>query len=273
MDSNQGEGPSRPVDPDRIRVLTEQLRAEQRIAELSRRFLALGGDGFEAGIRVGLQARRDRRSDARNPCYSPRSRFGGIFEWCREGIAGRAGLGGFEEAVNDYQWSRGELESGRTIRAARISDLPPAAEPEQRSFERAGVRSYLAIPVKRDDRVVGFLDVFCHRTQKNWSDQDVARLELVAEVFSTALRRLRAEEARAATDERFRRLTERARDAICELTAEGGILYASPSFRNLFGFALREPGESTCSGWCTPRTRRRPCSSSPTRPAPAPPTA
>ncbi|HEY8156486.1 MAG TPA: PAS domain S-box protein [Myxococcota bacterium] len=224
-------------------ALAEQLRAEQRIAQLSRRFLALGADGFEAGIREGLQAAAEIVGAERAQFFaylSSRSRFGGIFEWCREGIPGRAGLGGFEEASKDYRWSRGELESGRTIRAARISDLPPAAEPERRSFERAGVRSYLAIPVRRDDRVVGFLDVFCHRTQKDWSDQDVSRLELVAEVFSTALRRLRAEEARAATDERFRRLTERARDAICEITAEGRILYASPSFQNLFGFELEE---------------------------------
>ena len=224
-------------------ALAEQLRAEQRIAALARRFLALGADGFEAGIREGLAAAAEivGADRAQFLAYlSARSRFGGIFEWSREGIPGRAGLGGFEAAMNEFEWSRGELEGGRVIRAPRVCELPPAAEPERRSFERSGVRSYLAIPVKRDDRTVGFLDVFCHRAQKNWTDSDVSRLALVAEIFSTALRRLRAEEARAVTDERFRRLTERARDAICEVTAEGRILYASPSFQNLFGFELQE---------------------------------
>ncbi len=166
MDSNQGEGPSRPVDPDRFRVLTEQLRAEQRIAELSRRFLALGGDGFEAGIRVGLQAAAEIVGADRAQFFasrSERSRYSGIFEWCDEGIPGRAGLGGFEEVMHDYEWSRGELESGRMIRAPRVSELPAAAEPERRSLERSGVRSYLAIPIQRDGRAIGFLDVFSHR--------------------------------------------------------------------------------------------------------------
>jgi len=224
-------------------ALREQLHAEQRIAELSRRFLALGADGFASGIREGLQAAAEIVGADRAQLFAyqaGRSRFGGIFEWRAEGIPGRDGVGSFDEALRDYQWSRDELGYGRRIRISRISELPPAAEPERRSFERAGVRSYLAIPVKRGDRAVGFLDVFCYRAEKLWSDQDVSRLELFAEVFSTALRRLRAEEARAVTDERFRRLTERARDAICELTTEGRILYASPSFVNLFGFSLRE---------------------------------
>ena len=220
-------------------ALREQLHAEQRIAELSRRFLGLGADGFEAGIREGLQAAAEMVGADRAQlfAYPPgRSRFGGIFEWRAEGIPGREGLGGVEEAVHDFAWSRDALERGEPIRVSRVPELPPAAEPERRSFERAGVKSYLAIPVRRDERIVGFLDVFCHRAEKSWTDQDVSRLELFAEVFSTALRRLRAEEARAVTDERFRRLTERARDAICELTAEGRLLYASPSFVNLFGF-------------------------------------
>ena len=239
MDSNQGEKPPEHAHPGSLRALTDQLRVEQRIAELTRRFLALGGDGFEAGIRVGLQTAAEIVGADRAQFFasrSERSRFGGIFEWCAEGIPGRAGLGSFEEVMHDYAWSRGELESGRLIRAPRVGELPAAAEPERLSLERAGVRSYLAIPIRRDGRSVGFLDVFSHRVERDWSDQDIARLELVAEVFATALRRLRAEEARAATDERFRRLSERTRDAICELSAEGRILHASPSSRNLFGF-------------------------------------
>jgi len=224
-------------------ALREQLHAEQRIAALSRRFLALDFDGFEAGIREGLQAAAelvgaDRAQLFAYPAGS--SRFGGVFEWHAEGVPGREAVGSVEDATQTYVWSRGLLEAGGPIRVSRVADLPPAADPERRSFERSGVRSYLAIPVMRDERVVGFLDVFCHRHAKTWSDQDVSRLGLFAEVFSTALRRLHAEEARAVTDERFRRLTERARDAICELTAEGRIVYASPSFVNLFGFSLRE---------------------------------
>ena len=224
-------------------ALAEQLRAEQRIAELSRRFLGLGADGFEAGVREGLQAAAEIVGGDRTRFFvypAGGSRFRGSFEWRAEGVPVRISQGDLRATLSEYRWSRGELESGRKIRAPRISELPPAAAPERREFERFGVRSYLAIPLRRGDRTIGLLDVFTHTVEKRWTDQDVARVELFAEVFSTALRRLRAEEARAATDERFRRLTERARDAICEVTAEGRILYASPSFQNLFGFELQE---------------------------------
>jgi PAS domain S-box-containing protein len=255
------------------RAIEQQLRAEQRIAELSRRFLGLGAEEIEAGMRDGLRAAAEMVGADRAQFYAyhpTRSRFGGIFEWSAPGVPGRATLGGFDEATRSFPWSRAELEAGRRIRIARPSQLPAEAEAERRSFERTGVRSYLAIPVQRGGRLVGFLGVFSHGAERAWSDQDVSRLELFAEVFSTALRRLRAEEARATTDERFRRLTERARDAICELDAEGRILYASPSFTQLFGFELHELQGVDLRGLVHPDDRAMAMQLDPARPTGTP---
>jgi PAS domain S-box-containing protein len=65
---------------------------------------------------------------------------------------------------------------------------------------------------------------------------------VVADLFTSALERMRSDLAMRASEERFRALAEHAKDPICEFSADGRFLYASPSFTELMGYPREELG-------------------------------
>ena len=59
----------------------------------------------------------------------------------------------------------------------------------------------------------------------------------MTDILGSAVRRVRAEQQRRATEERFRTLTQQARDAICELAPDGRVLFVSANIEHLCGYA------------------------------------
>jgi PAS domain S-box-containing protein len=102
------------------------------------------------------------------------------------------------------------------------------------------VRSYLSVPVHIGDRLVGLLGFHCIRSEKSWSPHEITWLRVVADLFTSALERMRSDLALRESEERFRALAEHAKDPICEFSADGRFLYASPSFTELMGYAREE---------------------------------
>jgi len=224
------------------RELQDQLEAERRIAELSRYFLTSGTDGFEAGIKQGLRAASELVGADRVQFFAidreSRS-IGKYFHWSAEGIARRE-PNYSREMLEQYHWSAAKLFRGEVIDVPRVSELPAEAAAERDGLIAEGVRSYLAIPIRDGDTTLGCLDFFCLRNERRWSDREITRLGLVADIFASALRRHRAETLRRETEQRFKTLAEHTKDAICELTPDGRFLYASPSFSEICGYTQDE---------------------------------
>jgi len=160
-------------------------------------------------------------------------------QWNAPGVPDRDGrdLGA---ATETYRWTAARLLAGEEIHVPRVADLPAEAAAERAGLERQGVRSYLGLPMVQDGSTVGFLGFFRMREERGWSAQEIARLALMADVLGSAVRRLREEQRRRATEERFRTLTQQAQDAICELAPDGRVLFVSANIENLCGYAPSE---------------------------------
>jgi PAS domain S-box-containing protein len=222
--------------------LQAQLEAERRIADLSRYFLTAGTEDLEAGIQRGLRAASELAGADRVQFFAIDRESGSTgrhFHWCAEGIE-RRGPGYSPEMLAEYRWSAEQLIRGEVIDAPRVSDLPSEAAAERDGLIEEGVQSYLAIPIRLGTTTVGCLDFFCLRSERRWSEQEITRLGLLANVFASALRRHRAETSRRETEHRFQALTEHASDSICELAVDGRILYASPSLAEICGYTPDE---------------------------------
>jgi two-component system cell cycle sensor histidine kinase/response regulator CckA len=230
-------------------ALQEQLEAERRITALSRQLLALELEDFEAGLREGLGAAARVAGADRAQFYyvDPRVRgVGGYYQWNAEGIPERD-PGDLDVAQEQYRWSAARLLRGEHIHAARLPDLPPEAGSERSSLERDGARSYLALPIIHKGRSLGFLDFLRMREERGWTETEISRLGLVAEALNNAVRRLHAERRRRDSEERLRLLTQQAQDTICEMSADGRVLYLSPNYEKLCGYSHEEMGDR--SGW------------------------
>jgi len=222
--------------------LQEQLAAESRIEELSRYFLTIGIEDFERGIQRGLAAASTLAGADRAQFFAFDLEVGSVgeyFQWNADGRTPKA-WNYSDERLTRYRWSGAKLVNGEIIAAPDVADMPGEAAEERDSLLAGGVKSYLAIPIIHGETTIGFLDFFCEQAARSWSEQEIARLALLTDVFASALRRHRAEVRRSETEYRLHTLAEHTSDSICELAVDGRILYASPSFCEISGYTPEE---------------------------------
>jgi PAS domain S-box-containing protein len=230
---------------DRVAVADElklRLEAEQRIEELSRYFLSIGINEFDQGIQQGLRSAAEITGADRVQFYGldPESEsLGKFFQWNADGIPDSEPSYS-EEVRAQYQWSGLRLMRGEKIVVPRVSEMPEEAIAEREALTRMGVRSYFAIAIRSRDKTVGVLDFFTMSEEKSWSEHEITRAGLLADILASALRRQRSEVKRHQTKARFQTLAEHAGDSICELGLDWTILYASPRFSELSGYSLEE---------------------------------
>ena len=102
------------------------------------------------------------------------------------------------------------------------------------------------------ERLVGLLGLHCLRNEKHWSPHEITWLGVVADLFTSALRRMRSDVALRESEERFRALAEHAKDPICEFSDDGKFLYASPSFTELLGYTREDLAQMNFSEFVHP---------------------
>jgi len=97
------------------------------------------------------------------------------------------------ERTPETPWLDGQIASGQVVVFSRLDDLPPEASTDREVFREAGTKSNVTIPLRVGGVVVGALLFGAVRFEKHWSEQEVQRLKLVAEIFGNAFERKRAE--------------------------------------------------------------------------------
>jgi transcriptional regulator with GAF, ATPase, and Fis domain len=106
--------------------------------------------------------------------------------------------------AQSFPWSVAKLLRGELLCLETLEDLPADA-PDRESLRRFGTRSNVTVPLKAGGRVIGALAFGTMRHERKWPAEIVNRLNLLGQVFASALARQRSDLAlRAATDENAR---------------------------------------------------------------------
>ena len=98
-------------------------------------------------------------------------------------------------AISAFQILRPLSQHPRPASFASLDDLPPGALVERHLFEKLGVKSFLALPLRIGDRTLGTLVFSSLRVERSWPPELVQRLQTLAELFANAL--MRRQEATA----------------------------------------------------------------------------
>ena len=96
-----------------------------------------------------------------------------------------------------FPWTVARLKNNGIVRFSRTDELPEAASPDRASYERAGTRSHLSLPLRAGGPTVGVLSVDTVHLEHAWSDDLVERLRFLSEAFANGIERWRLEVALA----------------------------------------------------------------------------
>ncbi len=118
-------------------------------------------------------------------------------------------------------WLIDTFRHGRIASCERIpDDLPPAASAERKYMLQLGVKSALGVPVEAGTTIY-VVTFMCIRGYRKWPKNLVRRLHLVAEIFASALSRLRAERSLSVSESRIEAVLKALPDLVFVLSGDG----------------------------------------------------
>jgi PAS domain S-box-containing protein len=178
-----------------IEDIQYRVAIEKLVAKISTDFINLAAENLDAGINrvlkdIGEFARVDRS-------YVFLFSEDGIVinnthEWCRQGIDAQIKyLQGVD--LNDMPWFSEKIKKLQVIHIPRVSDLPIDAINERSHFESQNIQSLIVVPMIYREALIGFLGFDSVLSKKQWTEEDIALLKMVGEIFVNTLERNRAE--------------------------------------------------------------------------------
>jgi PAS domain S-box-containing protein len=220
-------------------MLARHLETQSRVADLSRRILALRGAEIERGIREHLAtaaqlAGADRtRLIVMHPDASSQSI--GSYDWTAPNVPGE--LPDLIGESGSLRWLLRHLSRGEVVCLESVDALPAEAQAERHDLLARGVQSQLILPVRSAEAVIGFHLFECVNRARRWEDYEITTLGLVGELLASTARRRHMEDALEESETRFRAIADHATELVAELDGRGCYRYASPSFERRLGIA------------------------------------
>ena len=111
-----------------------------------------------------------------------------VREWHQPAAPAQAGATWVQRAP----WASGRVLGGERVVCHSIDELPAGATEDREAFRMLDLRSAVLLPLVAGGRILGALSVVS-RVPRVWTERDLTRFELVAEVLSNAVARRQAE--------------------------------------------------------------------------------
>jgi signal transduction histidine kinase len=170
--------------------LDERLRFESLLSELSASLIDVSMSDLDGAIERGLQRvgtflKVDRANLLE---YVDKGAIVRI-SWATEGIRPLSRV----LEPDQFPWATEQLRRGHIVRFSRLDELPEQASVDRQSYQRSGTQSDLSLPLRAGESLLGVLSFDSIREERTWPDELQSRLQLLAEIFTGALERRRAE--------------------------------------------------------------------------------
>jgi len=221
------------------KTLQERLQFEMLLADISARFVNLPSDQIDGAI-----------EDAqRRVCECLGLDLSALWQWSVEAPellsmshTYRSMQGPpFPEPMNAqeyFPWCVQQLTAGRIIAISSMEELPAEAARDQESWRYFGVKTSLTFPLSvGDGPPIGAMSFNTMRAERTWPETIVKRLQLVAQIFTNALARKRADYELRESERRLSMATTAAGAGLWSMDFDTGQVWATPKTRELFHFA------------------------------------
>jgi len=228
-------------EADLPRELEERLRFETLLADISARFVNLPADQIDTEIEEAQ----------RRVCECLGLELAALWQWSVETPRFLTlthlyrPLGGTPAPERAYAheyfpWCLQQLTAGKVI-AVSTEEVPAEAARDQEIWRHYGIKSALVFPLSAGgEPFIGVLGFHTVREERTWPEALVKRLQLVAQIFTNALLRKRADQALRESEARLSLAAASADARVWELEVGTGRIWTTDRGRKFYGLA---PGE------------------------------
>lgn len=180
------------TEVDRTDSAVEYLSGLQRtLVDASKRFISLDAGEFDDTItevlgQVGAYCGVDRSYLFR---FSPGgSLLDNTHEWCGEDITPQ--IDHLQQLARDLAPNAmALLERREVVHISRVADLPPDWGDEKALFETQDVQSLVLVPIFVGSNVYGFLGFDSVRQERDWGEEEIGLLEVLADLLGSLVER------------------------------------------------------------------------------------
>ena len=175
-------------------ILRHRTDSEKTVAAISKRFVTLSD--FDAAVSASLTD-AGRLCKVGRVCLFQFRDNGNIIvnthEWCDTGVT--AEIQRLQNIPSTaFPWLMANLKTRDIIHIDDVSQMPPEASAEKVEFEKKSVKSTLIIPLLIKKILIGFIGFSNIKTISQWFGEDIAMLQIVAEIIGNAIERKQAED-------------------------------------------------------------------------------
>lgn len=225
-------------------ALQYRFELERLMTAASSRFINLAHDEIDVEINRALRAMAEFAGADRSYVFQfceNGTKVDNTHEWCAEGIEPQIqDLKGIS-LEEELPWFAKKIRKFEVFHVPRVAGLPPAARLDREHFEGQHIQSLLVLPMVSRGSLVGFIGFDSVRMAKAWDEDTILLLRMMAEIFSNALERKRSEDALRSSEERYRQISENARDMISLHSLDDvSYLYVNPATLSTLGYSKEE---------------------------------
>ena len=175
-------------------ILRRRTDFEKTVAAISKRFVTLSD--FDTAVSASL-ADAGRLCKAGRVClfqFRDNDKITvNTHEWCDMGVT--AEIQHLQNIPSTaFPWLMANLKTRDVIHIDDVSQMTSEASSEKAELERKSVKSTLIIPLLIKKILVGFIGFSNIKTTSQWSGEDIAMLQIVAEIIGNAIERKQSEE-------------------------------------------------------------------------------
>ena len=220
-------------------ALKDRVEFEKIVSSISTSFINLAPDEIDIGIEDALRSIGEFSGVDRSylfRLFDDGTKTDNTHEWCAEGIVPQIeNLKGL--SVADFPWFLGRLNRFEPVHIPSVANLPPEADAEKEILQLQGIRSAILVPMVHGETLVGFIGFDSVRRKKSWSEDNIALLRIVVEIFVNALERKRVMDAIKDSEEKYRNIYNNTQVGLYRSRlSDGKMLMVNNRMAEMFGY-------------------------------------
>jgi PAS domain S-box-containing protein len=142
-------------------------------------------------------------------------------------------------SINPWAYNR-LANRGKVLLFSKVKDVPDEARVDKQTWRNWGIRSNLVIPLFLDKTVVHLIAINAVQKERVWPEAFIPRLQLLGEIFVSALERWKTEQALCESEEQMSLAASAAEAGIWVIYTDTGRLWVTNQTREIFQFPPKE---------------------------------